>query len=1026
MELDTGCGATVMGLSHFNRIGRGIKLQRTDMRIREYSGREVPVKGTAVVTVRYGAQQKSLRLVVTEGNGPPLLGRNWLKFLQLDWKTVFEPFRQTECHKAEPEPQLSPAAKKLIGEYPSVFETVLGKWRGEPAKLRVTADASPKFYKARNVPFSLQPKLDEVFEKLVKLDIIESVNHSDWAAPIVPVRKPDGSIRVCGDFKVTVNPYLIVDQHPLPTANEVFVNVAGSSGCQEFSTLDMSQAFLQIPIDEDSQKLVVINTHKGLFKYKRLPFGVAPATAILQKRMEALLAGIPNTAVRVDDIIVSGRDRKAHEANLRSVLDRFQEAGLTLNPAKCKLFQSSVTYLSHVIDKNGIRPSEGNTKFILEAPEPKNLSELESFIGMVTYYADYIPNRATIMEPLNQLRRKGQPLVWSSECKQAYQKLKEIINSSNVRVHCDPKLPLILQCDASPYGLGAVLSHQYANGKERPILFASRSLTPAERNYSQIDREALAIIFAVTKCHQYVYGRKFTLRSDHKPLLYLFGPKSGIPNVASSRLQRWAVKLQAYDYDLEHVPGTENGNADALSRLPVPYEWDSFAAFCEPNECTCRNLNIDETDHSCPLETLHQVEELEPVKAFDSTAVASATTSDTDLKQVLKWIINGSPQKLPRKHEHLKPYFMHRADVSTESGCILLGHKVVIPPQLRPGVLGRLHEGHPGATRMKMLVRSKVWWPMIDAQIETAVKQCTGCAQVRNQPPTTTKHSQWPPCQEPWERVHLDFAGPMNNKMYLVLVDAESNWIEMASMPKATTQGVINFLRTVFTHMGLRKTIVTDNGTQFTSYAFKEFCAKNGIKHVCTAPYHPASNGEVERQVQEVKKKLRAMSGEDGGETLRIQRFLLAFRVTPNPRTGKSPSQVLMNRQLRTCLDQLRPRKKEEQQLGTYGRELTPGPAWVLNQPGRYPKWVRGRIVKRVSRWIYEININGGTYRKHVDHLREYHGPEPDQRQELDYGYPGYQGPPQEQQQPQEPPQNLPPPRRYPDRNRRPVDRMGL
>ena len=332
----------------------------------------------------------------------------------------------------------------------------------------------------------------------------------------------------------------------------------------------MSQAYQQILLEEESKKYTTINTHKGLFQYNRLPYGVSSSPEIFQHTMENLLQGIPLVVVRVDDILVSGSNDEEHLANLEEVLKRLSKHGLRLKQKKCAFMVNEVGYLGQKINSQGIQPIQEKIRAIADAPSPKNVSEVRSYLGMINYYQKYLPNLSTILAPLHSLLEKGKPWRWNKEHQGSFNKSKELLKSSQLLVHYDPEKELILACDASPCGLGAVLSHRMEDNSEKPIAFASRSLSTAEKNYSQLDKKALAIVFGVKKFHQYVYGRQFVIQTDHKPLERVFHPDKMTPPMAAARIQRWALILSAYDYAIQYREGNLNANADALSRLPLP------------------------------------------------------------------------------------------------------------------------------------------------------------------------------------------------------------------------------------------------------------------------------------------------------------------------------------------------------------------------------------------------------------------------------------------------------------------------
>lgn len=285
--------------------------------------------------------------------------------------------------------------------------------------------------------------------------------------------------------------------------------------------------------------------------------------------MEQTLQGIPGVTVFLDDILVTGQNDSEHLSRLKLVCKRLQESGFTVSKNKCRLFCESLEYLGFVISKHGLETSENKVKAILKAPEPKDVTQLKAFLGLVSYYARFIPRISTILTPMYMLLRKDTEFVWNLACKKAFDEVKQKLVSAQVLAHYDPNLKLTLACDASAYGIAAVLSQIQADGTERPTAFTSRVLNDAEKQYSQIDKEALSIVYGVKKCKQYLYGNHFLLKTDHKPLVAIFGPKQGLPAFAASRLQRYALFLSGNRYDISYVKSQCNGNADGLSRLPV-------------------------------------------------------------------------------------------------------------------------------------------------------------------------------------------------------------------------------------------------------------------------------------------------------------------------------------------------------------------------------------------------------------------------------------------------------------------------
>ena len=560
------------------------------------------------------------------------------------------------------------------------------------------------------------------------------------------------------------------------------------------------------------------------------------------------------------------------------------------------------------------------------------------------------------MAPLYQLLQKDTEWTWGSSQVEAFTAAKAQLTSSNLLVHYSSERDLVLSCDASPYGVGAVLSHRMEDGEEKPVAFASRSLSAVEKRYSQLDKEALAIVFGVTKFRQYLLGRHFYVVSDHKPLLYLFGESRAVPPLASARLQRWALTLSAYSYSIMHKPGKDHANADVLSRLPLP---DAPAEVPVPGD------------------TVLLMEHLQ-ASPITAAQIKRWTERDPVLSKVQEFVMTGWPSD--EASEELRPFRSRKLELSVENGCLLWGRRVVVPPQGREKVIEELHAGHPGASRMTHLARSFVWWPGMDANLEAKVRSCIPCQSNAKSPALAPLHPwEWP--QRPWCRVHADYAGPFMGRMFLVIIDAHSKWLEVHMVNAATTLATVEKMRSTFAAHGLPEILVTDNGSQFTSSNFEEFLTKNGIRHIRSSPYHPASNGLAERAVQILKNGLRKVT--QGTLESRLSRVLFKYRITPHTTTGKSPAELLMGRPLRSHLDQLRPdsslkvRQSQERQKASHDthakhRSFQVGETvFVREFVGNKSSWSAGVVTEIRGPLSYRVQLDDGRiWQRHVDHVR--------------------------------------------------------
>ena len=487
---------------------------------------------------------------------------------------------------------------------------------------------------------------------------------------------------------------------------------------------------------------------------------------------------------------------------------------------------------------------------------------------------------------------------------------------------------VVLTTDASPVGLGACLSHRIAEGKKtflQPIAFASRSLTKAEKNYAQIEREGLAVVWAVKHFRQYLYCRHFTLQTDCSALVKIFGDKNDLGGCAIGRMDRWCVELLQYDFTAQHITGDKNKICDGLSRLPRPSS-DSllmedighglpgrttkeFAMEGSANSqkvlVQCLSV-LPIVDKGTPCYKSEEIANLAMHK-FPLTAneVAKATREDPIYGRVLTAVKSGV---LDRKDKTLSPFFSVWDNLTVDAGCLIFGSRVIIPTCQQARLLFELHHTHMGIVKMKSLAREHMWWPTLNKDIEAVAAKCDGCKRYRKKPaPAPLSH--WPWACSPMERVHVDFA-EYKGVQLLIMVDAYTKYIWAYLMGQdTTTPRLLRQLDSIFAERGLPTTIVSDNGPQFTSQKFGEHMKANGIKHVLTPPYHPASNGMAEVSVGIIKGHLKRMSVSSSTSLLQdaVTDILFQYRMTPNTSTGRTPFELMKKNDVQTPLSLLHP-----------------------------------------------------------------------------------------------------------------------
>ena len=636
-----------------------------------------------------------------------------------------------------------------------------------------------------------------------------------------------------------------MQRYPLPHPEEIRAALAGG---KIFSKVDLADAYLQLEVDLESRKYLVLSTHKGLFRFTRLPFGIHGAPAIFQSAIDSIIQGLPGVKAYLDDILVTGGTESEHFDRLRALFTRLREVGLKLKREKCEFCLPSLTYLGHIIDANGTRPDPAKVRAIVDCPIPKDAQQLRSFLGMVNYYGKFVPNLSTSAGSLYGLTKKNVQFCWTRDHQLAFDSLKRVLVSDKLLAHYDPNNSLGVSADASAFGIRAVLFHIDSNDNERPIYYASRVLSDAEKNYSQIEKEGLAIIFAMQRFQRFVTGRHFLLFTDHQPLLKIFGSHDSTPTTTSARLQRWSLFLSSFNYEIAYKKSVEHANADGLSRH-----------FVDLGESIDSEIAIIQ----------HDILEDLPI---DWHQIRARSAKDRLIAHAIYYTRIGSPENCPS--EDLRPLWQRRIELTIQDDCLLWGIRVVIPVSFNQALLASLHSGHPGVVRMKALARQHLWWPGLDRDIEETAHKCDSCQQKAHDPKPALLHP-WEFPTRPWQRVHIEFAGPVYGYTWLVYVDAHSKYPGVIPLTTTTFDSTCNALLEIFSHFGLPEQLVSDNGPPFDSSAFAQFCRCHGIIHSRSSPYHPQSNGEAERFVQSFKDALKSALADNDCSQVRF-RILVA------------------------------------------------------------------------------------------------------------------------------------------------------
>ena len=867
MELDSASPITIVPKQFYDRYLSDFPIHPSSYTFGTYTHNTVTILGFIMVQLRISSVCEKVAVYVTVNDYKPLLGRNAMVSMGITPSID----------------RMSIAAidqSRLANHYPTLFRKDIGRIPFGEHRIRLKNSAVPtSIAQPRPIPLAKRETVSQALTEMLNQDIIERIDCSEWIHPMVTVMRKDGRVRICNDLQA-LNRQIVVEKFILPSADELIVNL---SGAKFFSKLDLTNAFFHMPLTTDSRPLTAFLTTEGLFQYKVLPMGLSSAPAAWQKFMVHALAGIKGQVVYIDDICVYGASREEHDSRLHAVLRRLNDLNLRLNISKCIFCVSEIEFLGHVISASGIRPNTSNIRAIKEAPEPSNVHQVQHFLGLCAYYLRYLPDFVSTAEPLRKLTRKNERFEWKAEQQEAFERIRNQIASAPLMAIFNVDCPTFVSTDASDCGVGAVLS-QIQDGVEKVVAYASRKLSVSEKKYSAGEKEALACVWACEKWHLYLFGRPFTLRTDHSALTTLLS--RGNKGIRPLRISRWYARLLNYNFIIVYRPGSQNQVADVLSRLPVD--------------------DPDDTEARDEQQLISSVTEHFP-SAVSRSKLKEATLEDELLQKVQRFLVNGWP-KNNKVENALVSFFAIRDELSVIDGCLMRGKRIIPPCRMIPSVIDCAHHGHPGIHRTKVRAQEWFWWPRMSSSIETAVRNCPVCQRAdKSAKPLLAPTIPITYPMRPWSKIALDIMGPFscapsNQKNMLVATCFYSKWPEAYLTGEVTSTIIIRWLKHMFARFGLPEEIVTDNGPQFTSYQFIQFLKNSDIKHTRTVPYNPSANGMVERLNRSLKESVQAItiSGEKWEEAVLIA--LHTYRTTQHRATEKTPAEMMLGRPLRTLL----------------------------------------------------------------------------------------------------------------------------
>lgn len=753
----------------------------------------------------------------------------------------------------EPFSKLTPSQKDQLQDIVRCFENIAPKDRIGRTHLIThhidTGDAKPIVQRQYPLSPTMQGHLNKEIDEMLKLNVIQP-SKSSWCSPLWLVPKRSGEYRVCFDGR-KLNEVTTDDTYPMPLIDSILNKLRDS---RYLSSIDLTKAFFQIPLDESSRAKTAFAVHgRGLFEFLVTPFGLKNSPKAMARLMDKVIGPdlAPYCFVYLDDIIIATPTFELHIDVLKQVFHRLKNANLTVNLDKCEFCRSSLVFLGFVVDEQGLRTDPEKVSAIINYPSPKNTTEIKRLIGLVSWYRRFIKDFSSICSPISDLlhgRKKGQSITWTPEAEAAFSEIKSRLVSAPVLASPDFTKPFIIQCDASDTGVGAIL-YQECDGIEHPVAYASKTLTSCQRKYTVTEKELLAVIFGIEKFRSYIEGTKFTVETDHASLIYL----RNLSN-PSGRLTRWAVKLAQYDFVIKHRKGSLNVVADALSR---------------------------------------SVAEI-------SVVDVSSFRPDSWYKSMLKKVLD-NPEAYPSfrvDNDVLYKHILSRNRIVSN----LTDWKIVVPSANRLEVLKFYHDNetaaHFGVSKTLSRISDLYYWPKIRKDVYKYVRKCAVCAACKSSNlPRAGQMGSYKNINFPFQCISADLLGPYprskeGNRYVFVVVDWFTKFVLVQPMPNASSKRILKFIENnVFLIYGVPQIFMVDNGSQFISREFKKLMETYRVQKIWyNAKYHPQVNFS-ERVNKVIVTALRCYI-HDNHKTWDSSIFKVAqaIRISKHDVTGYSPA----------------------------------------------------------------------------------------------------------------------------------------
>lgn len=748
--------------------------------------------------------------------------------------------------------------------------------------LEIDESVTPVQNSRVRVPVALEESVKLRIGKMLDDGIIEKAQHTNsFVSPMHVVAKGSGDFRIVIDMRAA-NKAIKRKFYPLPIMENLLQNLAGT---KFFTSLDLTSAYHQVQLHPDSRYVTTFMSPQGPMQFTRLVFGMNAAPELFQEAIEEVLKDCDGATAYLDDILIVANSLEELRARTTKVEKALKDNNLMLNREKCQYEKESIEFLGFRLDKDGVHPTKEKLETINSFKRPKDIKELKSFLGCVSFLGAFVENMATVLEPLRKLTRSNENFDWNTEQEAAFVKIKELlINNAGPQAFFKNNLTTKLYTDASGVGLGAVLTQVQADGKEVPITFASKTLTKAERAYPQIQREALAIVWAMEKFDYYLLGREFIIVTDNNALKQIYGQDRIESKRAAMRFEGWQIRLAPFRFKTEFIAGKDNVVADALSRL------------CATEPCSYyEKKNVMDLGQITPQ--VNALMKEGPVKTIRLEAIAEYTKEDEHLQTLIKALATNNWSC------NVKAYKPFAAEFYVKSGIIMRNHQIVLPQALHYQALRNAHVAHSGIVVMKRSLRSRVWWMGMDKDVTTLVVQCPGCTAVaKDEPPEPMIRTKLP--ARPMELIAIDHwsASTIPVKLFVVS-DYFSRYLWYQAVKDVSSKETIKACSEIFSVFGKPVTIRADNGTAFSSDEFKSWCKNEDIVLDFSTPLWPQQNGQVENVMKFINKVLRIdRIYEKGWESALKSSVEFYNNERIHTTTGVTPSELMFGRRLRASL----------------------------------------------------------------------------------------------------------------------------